>query len=56
VVAVQAGDAATGRAADENEMDAISFSGQALAGQVLLKARAHDGPVTGKYRVNYWVG
>lgn len=52
----QSGHAATGRQADENEMDPILFSGTPGTGQFILIANALTGPVTGKYRVNYTVG
>ncbi len=52
----QSGAAATGRQADENEMDPILFSGTPTIGQFILIANALTGPVVGKYRVNYAVG
>lgn len=52
----QSGTAATGRQADENEMDPILFSGTPASGQFILIANALAGPVSGKYRVNYVVG
>jgi hypothetical protein len=52
----QAGNAATGRHADENEMDPIIFSGIPGTGQFTLIASALNGPVVGKYKVNYAVG
>ena len=51
----QSGHAATGRQADENEMDPILFSGTPGSGQFILIANALTGPVAGKYRVNYTV-
>ena len=56
IVIVQSGHAATGRQADENEMDPILFSGTPASGQFTLIANALTGPVTGKYRVNYILG
>lgn len=52
----QSGTAATGRQADENEMDPILFSGTPGSGQFTLIANALTGPVVGKYKVNYMVG
>ncbi len=52
----QSGTAATGRQADENEMDAILFSGVPGSGQFTLIANTFTGPVTGLYNVNYIVG
>lgn len=56
LVITQSGKAATGRQADENEMDPILFSGTPGSGQFILIANALTGPVTGKYKVNYMVG
>jgi hypothetical protein len=53
LIITQSGHAATGRQADENEMDPILFSGTPGSGQFILIANALTGPVAGKYRVNY---
>lgn len=53
IIAVQSGKAATGRDADENEMDALVFNCKPETGQFVLNAFAIPGPVTGKYKVNY---
>lgn len=56
IMIVQSGTAATGRHADENEMDPILFSGTPASGQFTLIANALTGPVAGKYKVLYIVG
>jgi len=57
VMIVQSAAAATGRAADENEMDAIVGSGYVSgAGIITLFLHGLPGPVTGKYNVNYLIG
>ena len=53
---VQAGNAATGRSADENEMDPIAFSARASAGVLTITGRTLDGPVVGRYVVDYITG
>jgi hypothetical protein len=54
IIAVQSQSAATGRHADENEMDQISFSARpTTAGNFLLIARPLCGAVHGKYKVIY---
>lgn len=53
IIAVQSGKAATGRDADENEMDALILNCNPGTGQFTLNAFALPGPVTGKYKVNY---
>jgi hypothetical protein len=55
VIAAQSGKAATGRQADENEMDAIMFNATPAAGSFVLNAQPRSGPVVGKYKVNYTV-
>jgi len=52
IIAVQSGKAATGRDADENEMDAIVFSCVPGSGTFTLYARSFN-PVTGLYKINY---
>jgi hypothetical protein len=52
----QAGNAPTGRSADENEMDPIIFSAVPDTGKFLLIASSKDGPVVGNYKVNYGIG
>jgi hypothetical protein len=55
IVAVQSGAAATGRQADENEMDQLVFSALPGTGSFVLNAATDKatGPVSGKYKVNY---
>jgi hypothetical protein len=53
VIAFQSGKAATGRVTDENEMDAIIFNTNPLAGSFTLRAQVLTGTVSGKYKVNY---
>jgi hypothetical protein len=53
VIAFQSGKAATGRVTDENEMDAIIFNTNPLAGSFTLRAQVLTGTVVGKYKVNY---
>lgn len=50
------GKAATGRAADENEMDAILVSAQPTAGGFYLFANCITGRVSGKFKLNYLIG
>lgn len=52
----QSGTPATGRPADESEMDPIIFAGKAASGSFTLIASTLNGPVVGKYKVNYIVG
>ena len=52
----QAGNAPTGRSADENEMDPMIFSATPNNGQFTLIASTKDGPVVGNYKVNYGIG
>lgn len=54
--ATQSGDAPTGRSADENEMDTLQVSARAASGSIVFIVRALDGPVVGKYKINYLVG
>lgn len=56
ILATQAGDAPTGRSADENEMDPLVISAQPAAGQFTLYVTPLHGPVQGKYKVNYLIG
>lgn len=56
LIVAQSGVAATGRQADENEMDPIIFAGIPASGQFTLIASALNGPIVGKYRVNYMIG
>ena len=55
VVASQAGNAATGRSADENEMDPLHVSAESGSGAVIFRITALAGPVVGKYKINYTV-
>lgn len=52
----QAGNSPTGRSSDENEMDPIIFSATPGNGQFTLIASSKDGPVVGKYKINYGIG
>lgn len=52
----QAGNAPTGRDEDENEMDPIIFNAAPKTGSFVLRATTIDGPVVGKYKVNYGIG
>jgi hypothetical protein len=56
VVIVQSGAAATGRQADENEMDPLGVSATPGTGQMTVMAHALRGSVIGKYKFNYMVG
>lgn len=56
VLAVQSGVAPTGRSADENEMDPLLISGRATNGSVVFNIKALDGPVVGKFKINYSLG
>lgn len=52
----QAGDAPTGRSADENEMDPMIFSATPYNGYFILIASTLKGPVRGNYKINYGIG
>lgn len=52
----QSADAATGRTSDENEMDPLLLRGFANDGNLTVYATALNGPVVGKFLVNYLVG
>ncbi len=54
LVATQSGSAATGRDADENEMDALILNCKPGSGQFTMNAFAFPGPVSGKYKINYF--
>jgi type III secretory pathway component EscV len=56
LIVTQSGNAPTGRSADENQMDPIIFSATSGTGGFTLIASALNGPVVGKYKVNYIVG
>jgi hypothetical protein len=56
IVVLQSGRAATGRSADENELDIIRFVATPAAGSFQLSATCLSGRVSGKYKVNYLVG
>jgi len=53
---VQSGDAATGRAADEEEMDPLLPRAKVQNGSFILHVTALEGPVVGSYRLNYTIG
>jgi hypothetical protein len=55
ILAWQSMNAATGRSADENEMDQILFLAQAKSGSFDLIAKPLCGAVTGNYKVLYIV-
>lgn len=55
IIAWQSGAAATGRSADENEMDKIVFQALPAAGSFTLFAASLQGPVSGLYKVNYQI-
>lgn len=53
IIVTQSGKAATGREADENEMDGLILAANPASGQFTLYARAVPGPVSGKFKLNY---
>lgn len=55
IIIVQSGEAATGRDADENEMDPIHVSAKPETGQFKVLAHSLKGRVTGKFKFNYQV-
>lgn len=55
IVALQSGKAATGREADENEMDKLIFACNPGTDSFTLYATPLRGRVGGKYKVNYFV-
>lgn len=56
VNATQAGDAPTGRSQDENEFEALIVRAAPGTGQFTLYVSAVEGPLVGKYKINYLVG
>ncbi len=56
IIVTQSGQAAAGGHVDDAEMDPIMFSARPGTGQLVLSARTLDGPVVGKYTVDYQVG
>lgn len=56
VLAGMSGTAATGRAADEAEMDPLNVRATPGDGYVLFYVDALHGPVTGNYKIHYLVG
>ncbi len=56
VVPQQSGKAATGRQADENEMDMLHLRAAPAAGTFTLYAACLTGRVNGKFKINYQVG
>ena len=56
VVPLQSGKAATGRQADENEMDMLHLRAAPAAGAFTLYAACLTGRVNGKFKINYQVG
>jgi hypothetical protein len=53
IIATQSGKAATGKDADENQMDFLLMNCTPASGQFVLNAKAIPGPVSGLYKVNY---
>jgi hypothetical protein len=53
IVAVQSGDAPTGKSQDDNELDIIDVAATAGSGTVTLDCRSRFGPVVGKFKINY---
>lgn len=53
IIAVQSGNAPTGKSADEVEMDPITFAALPGSGSFKLIASTLMGPVVGKFKVNY---
>lgn len=56
IIVCQSGKAATGRQADENEMDPLLCSATPFNGSFILIVSALRGSITGKYKINYIVG
>lgn len=56
IVITQSAVAATGRDADENEMDPLILSATPTAGSFTLRVAGAHGPITGKYMINYVIG
>ena len=52
----QSGKAPTGKSIDENEMDMFVFSATPKSGSFSLIATALNGPVVGKFKLNYVIG
>lgn len=53
IIAYQSGDAATGRDADENEMDALVLRCVPGTGEFTVYADSLTGPVSGLFKINY---
>ena len=53
ILAVQAGDAATGKSADDNELDALVLRCVPETGQFTLYADSVKGLVAGAFKINY---
>lgn len=56
VIAIQSAKAATGRQADENEMDPFTCRVEPGTGQFTLICKGYEGPIHGKYLIWYTVG
>lgn len=56
ILITQSGNAATGRQADENQMDTLICNALPAAGSFTLFCTAAPGPVTGKYKIFYTIG
>ncbi len=56
ILAIQSAQGTGGRADDESEMDPLVLRAKANAGSITIYATSLDGPVVGKYRINYQVG
>jgi len=53
IIATQSGKAATGKDADENQMDFLLMNCTPASGQFVINAKAIPGPVSGLYKINY---
>lgn len=53
IIANHSGDAATGKAEDENEMDVLVCRAAAGSGQFTLYVDSLTGPVVGNFKINY---
>ena len=56
ILITQSGNAATGRQADENQLDALICNALPAAGSFTLSCSAVPGPVAGKYKIFYTIG
>jgi len=56
IIALQSGIAATGRQADENEMDSITCNATPAAGSFVLQCHCSRSVTHGLFKVNYTIG